>query len=231
MGTVRTFLIRTQLIPYKCDMCGNTGTWNGKKLSIHLDHIDGNRKNNQLSNLRWLCPNCHAQTETYGSKNIKTPYKRKNVKESVIINAIKNSDTISGALKKSGLPISGLYYEKIKNIMDTYNLKLKVIPLEIKIKRRYIKRLTLKCKSENCDNLVRNAIKTGYCWSCYNKIAKPKKVKNRPNAQTLLQEAMHSSMLQVGKKYGVSDNAIRKWLKSYGLPHRSFDLKKLVKVA
>lgn len=40
---------------------------------------------------------------------------------------------------------------------------------------------------------------------------------NRPDAQTLINEVKESSFVQVGKKYGVTDNAIRKWLKDYGI--------------
>lgn len=39
-----------------------------KELSLQLDHKDGDRKNNTFDNLRWLCPNCHTQTETWGRK-------------------------------------------------------------------------------------------------------------------------------------------------------------------
>lgn len=49
--------------------------WNGKPLTIQLDHINGIRRDNRLENLRLLCPNCHAQTETFGSKNGKKPKK------------------------------------------------------------------------------------------------------------------------------------------------------------
>lgn len=53
---------------YKCVTCGNDGMWNNAVLTLHLDHIDGDNKNNNLDNLRFLCPNCHTQTATYGGK-------------------------------------------------------------------------------------------------------------------------------------------------------------------
>lgn len=53
----------------KCEICG-VREWNGKPLVLHVDHVDGDRTNNELNNLMILCPNCHSQTETYGSKNV-----------------------------------------------------------------------------------------------------------------------------------------------------------------
>lgn len=49
----------------------------------------------------------------------------------------------------------------------------------------------------------------------------------RPTPDTLIQEIKNSSMAAVGRKYGVSDNAIRKWLKAYGLPTSTKDIKNL----
>ena len=51
-----------------CSLCGQGDSWNGKELVLQLDHIDGNSDNNEVSNLRLLCPNCHTQTETYTSR-------------------------------------------------------------------------------------------------------------------------------------------------------------------
>ena len=45
--------------------------WMGKKLTFELDHIDGDKVNNKRENLRVLCPNCHAQTDTWKGKNWK----------------------------------------------------------------------------------------------------------------------------------------------------------------
>ena len=53
---------------YKCKLCGNDGKWNNKKLVLPVDHIDGDFTNNEPENLRFLCPNCHSQTDNYGSK-------------------------------------------------------------------------------------------------------------------------------------------------------------------
>lgn len=72
---IKEYLLKNNIFEYKCNIC-NLTQWNNKYISLDLDHIDGNRNNNLLNNLRLLCPNCHSQTETYkGKKNIKNmPY-------------------------------------------------------------------------------------------------------------------------------------------------------------
>jgi len=61
-------LIFTGLLENKCLSCGNTGEWNGKPMTLELDHINGDSNDNRLENLRILCPNCHSQTPTFRKK-------------------------------------------------------------------------------------------------------------------------------------------------------------------
>jgi len=62
-------IIKEKLIPYVCKECGIDNNWNGKKLNLQLDHENGINDDCRFENLRFLCPNCHSQTDTYCSKN------------------------------------------------------------------------------------------------------------------------------------------------------------------
>lgn len=64
-------LLKENLLEYKCAICGNKGEWNGKALILQLDHRDGYHTNHSIDNLRFLCPNCHSQTDTFSGKNAK----------------------------------------------------------------------------------------------------------------------------------------------------------------
>ena len=70
-SVLRNRVINNNLLEYKCTECGLYEEWQGKKLTLELDHINGDRHDNRIKNLRFLCPNCHSQTPTYKAKNIK----------------------------------------------------------------------------------------------------------------------------------------------------------------
>lgn len=50
--------------PIKCSICGQEPFWNGKPLTLILDHINGKNHDNRFDNLRWVCPNCNIQLPT-----------------------------------------------------------------------------------------------------------------------------------------------------------------------
>jgi len=55
--------------PYRCELCSNDGTWMGHSLMLDVDHIDGDFHNNLADNLRFLCPNCHSQTQNFAGRS------------------------------------------------------------------------------------------------------------------------------------------------------------------
>lgn len=120
-------------IKYECNICQNNGIHNNLPLSLQLDHINGIVNNNTIQNLRWLCPNCHTQTKTYGSKKLN------------------------------------------------------------------LNRVNLSTVNPNWRNLP--------------KLSTRKVI--RPSKEILEKEILEFPMTKLGLKYGVSDNSIRKWCKSY----------------
>lgn len=75
-------LIASGLFEHKCYRCG-LSEWQGEKIPLELDHINGDHFDNSLSNLTILCPNCHALTPTFRGKNVKKNGEEK-VKDKVI---------------------------------------------------------------------------------------------------------------------------------------------------
>lgn len=103
--SVKRFILKHNLIPYQCAICGNTGKWNDKPLTLTLDHKNGVSNDNRLENLQFVCPNCDSQQDTYGSKN--TKYKQKVLKNNEIQGIIKTAIDIK--------PQKIIYNKKNKN--------------------------------------------------------------------------------------------------------------------
>jgi 5-methylcytosine-specific restriction endonuclease McrA len=68
-ASLRRRLIDEGVLEPSCSRCGRD-TWEDRPIPLELDHINGDRRDNRLENLRLLCPNCHALTDTYRGRNI-----------------------------------------------------------------------------------------------------------------------------------------------------------------
>lgn len=63
-------LVEEGLLVDECRECGLGPTWNGKPITLQLEHINGINNDNRIENLAVLCPNCHSQTDTYTGRNV-----------------------------------------------------------------------------------------------------------------------------------------------------------------
>jgi hypothetical protein len=91
-------LVKKGIFEDKCFICGQLPMWNGKPLVLELDHIDGDKTNNELSNIRILCGHCHSQTPNFRGRKLK---KNKVKKETKIY--CKNCKKEIGCKTKTGL--------------------------------------------------------------------------------------------------------------------------------
>lgn len=68
---LKKYLLEYGILKEVCSLCGQKNSWNNLPLVLQIDHIDGNRENNSIDNLRMLCPNCHSQTITFSGRKSK----------------------------------------------------------------------------------------------------------------------------------------------------------------
>jgi len=114
--TMREHIKKNNLIKYECEKCENKGEWMGEKISLQLDHINGINNDHRLENLRYLCPNCHSQTSTYGSKRFKKKYYCKCGKE------IGKKISLCFECKKNILKIK-LNKEDLENLINKHSFR------------------------------------------------------------------------------------------------------------
>lgn len=118
-SNIKEYLLLYFKWEYKCNKCG-ISNWFGEEICLEVDHIDGNKFNNELTNLRFLCPNCHSQTHGWRGRNINNG--KVKVSEEELLKALQEESNIRKALIKVGLTPKGGNYEKAYKIIQKNNL-------------------------------------------------------------------------------------------------------------
>lgn len=157
-STLRKMYKENNFSNYECSICKQQPLWQGKELTLILDHINGINNDDRIENLRWVCPNCNQQLETTGSRN---PNRKIFAKKYYCIDCGK--EIFKGSLR-----------------CISCNAKNQVIPLE-----------NMPISRDELKNLIRNFPFT-----------------------------------EIGKRYGCTDNAIRKWCDKFNLPRKKSDIVK-----
>lgn len=97
----RKRILEEKLLEERCARCGRPPEWLGEPLTLHLDHIDGNGTNHDLANLRFLCPNCHQQTATWGNKRA-----RRLPEDDVVLRELAKTKSYSELAEMFGVSVS-----------------------------------------------------------------------------------------------------------------------------
>jgi hypothetical protein len=181
---LKSRLYNNQLKTRICELCGQNENWQGKKMSLILDHINGDRYDNRLENLRIVCPNCNATLETHcrglnPKKNEKyNPRKKKCISDSCENMIRKDHDYCLSCWKE---------VRKAKNKSE----KTQVV---------------IKSKKSGKDETEKIS---------FEEAMKKRRKVERPSYEQLLLDISELGFVGTGKKYEVSDNSIRKWIKMY----------------
>ena len=208
-------LIRDGIKIAECESC-HTTTWLNGDVPLELHHINGDRYDNRLKNLQLLCPNCHALTDNHAGKAHKSLKKRLNSKKAI--------SSVSGNQNNSRF-VSTLVFDSAESRNRWHK-----IPLE---RRSLINNGdgSYSCKLEHticsyCGKSLASQDCNTYCSRrCY-RLASRKVI--RPSKEELEELVWSKPTRQIAQEFGISDKAIEKWCKAYGIdkPPRGYWVKK-----
>ena len=116
---VKKRILQNNLLPYECAKCQLT-EWQGSSIVLELEHSNGVRNDHRIENLKFLCPNCHSQTETFRGRNKNTG--KVIVLDEDLLTAIKTSANVRQALQSVGLAAKGGNYARVKSLKIKNNL-------------------------------------------------------------------------------------------------------------
>lgn len=185
-------LFKAGLKERKCERCGNT-EWLGVQIPLELHHINGVNTDNRLENLQILCPNCHAITDNYRGKNLMSALSEKREVE-----YRKFKETLASSVEGNLEP--SLIKEGAETLHDKPKSRKKLQP---KI-----------CPYCNKEFQARHNDQKYCSQECSHK----GNGSRRPTVFELIEKFKElKSFVQVGNYYGVTDNAVRKWCKLYGI--------------
>jgi transposase/Zn finger protein HypA/HybF involved in hydrogenase expression len=278
-----------------CERCG-IASWLDKPITLQLDHISGDHRDHSLTNLRFLCPNCHSQTETF-CRGLSSPKNRIKalpyIDKELFLKELMTHRNIRQTLMALNLQPHGANYSRAYELAKEAGILLEGMPLTLKkpttevltetIKelkctakmakhfgvsrqtvqkwlkdegiphtRNYLDSLALKegkptlCPLPTMDVILSTLQKTGSVSVCSSHLGISIKklrrilIENKDTWVPLKKElaasrsirkvprptkgelehllSIGTSFLSLGKKFGVSDNAVRKWAKSYDIP-------------
>lgn len=203
----------------KCECCLQE-KWNNQLIPLEIHHIDGNHLNNKLDNLQILCCNCHALTNNFKGRNQQSTSKNNpKVDDEELVQALKNTPNVRQALLKVGLTSRGHNYDRAYDLLNKYNIIQKEeLPIK-NIKQTRFQNINDICKKCGRPLSTKDA---EYCQTCIHEFQRKCEWPSRDELKKLIRS---TPFLQIGKKYNVSDNAVRKWCLNYGLPSKKMEIK------
>lgn len=227
-GTIKKRIIQEKLLEEKCLICGMPPEWNGGKLVLVLDHINGINNDNRIENLRFLCPNCNSQTDTFCSKT-KNPLDIYN-KVVPIKNCCDCGAEIDKKAKERCRTCSSVFRRKVKRptketlekeikektwkeIGEIYNVSSNTIKKWARVYGiSFLPRISrVKKMCIICGKQLSNRNKT-YCKKCSYEVRR--KVV-RPPYEQLIEKRKQMTYKEIGEEYNVSGCTVRSWIKKY----------------